>query len=336
MTLVFRHAIACLLWAFVIFLTGCQEEGVRHYTAPKERFLRTSPQEEDIRLLGALAFNGDIGWGFKLMGTGKEIDAHKAEFDEFIHTIRFTDKDSHAIQWKALASWHKLKGDEYTHASFLLGPDTRPLRLTVSRLEGASAKSVLLNVNRWRGQLHLPELPGEDDLKNVCQETEVGGVKVILVDMTGSEAAKSEDALSAPIYVKPEDWQKIPDPKGMRLAVFRIVDGDKSAEVGITRVATLPNGLLRNVNRWRGQLGLEPTTPDRLPKEVQNIQVDGTAATSIDLSGKENSDSASLRLLGVLVERKTQTWTFTLKGPADLVDKQKAVFDAFVQSVRWK
>ena len=48
------------------------------------------------------------------------------------------------------------------------------------------------------------------------------------------------------------------------------------------------------------------------------------------MAGKETR-----RILGVVVPRRGQTWFFKMTGPADLVDKQKPVFEAFLKSVRF-
>ena len=37
----------------------------------------------------------------------------------------------------------------------------------------------------------------------------------------------------------------------------------------------------------------------------------------------------------MILPRGEQTWFFTIKGPADLVEKQKSAFEAFVKSVRF-
>ena len=41
------------------------------------------------------------------------------------------------------------------------------------------------------------------------------------------------------------------------------------------------------------------------------------------------------RILGVVVLRRGQTWFFKMTGPADLVEKQKPAFEAFLKSVRF-
>ncbi|HQU41483.1 MAG TPA: hypothetical protein PK867_01670, partial [Pirellulales bacterium] len=63
-------------------------------------------------------------------------------------------------------------------------------------------------------------------------------------------------------------------------------------------VTTLPRGevdaseyVLNNVNRWRGQLGLESLSPDELQRETTQVEIDGSAATLVDLVGEAKNDA---------------------------------------------
>jgi hypothetical protein len=120
----------------------------------------------------------------------------------------------------------------------------------------------------------------------------------------------------------------------MRWAGFRVVEENQSAEVTIVPLAGSAGGMLANVKRWRGQANLEPISEEQLRKEIQSLEVDGKPAYYADLTGPE-MDGARQRILAVGAEHGEQTWFFKMKGPADLVGKQKAAFEAFVRSVRF-
>ena len=136
-------------------------------------------------------------------------------------------------------------------------------------------------------------------------------------------------------YDKPADWQEdntrrsafAPD------AAFTVRDGNQSARVTVFRQA---GDLLANVNRWRTldlkMPELSPAEVERLPRR-QRIEVDGQAADFVDLL---NADAPNHpRVLGVVLPRRGTIWTFTMKGPAELLEKQKPAFEAFVKSVRF-
>ncbi len=94
-------------------------------------------------------------------------------------------------------------------------------------------------------------------------------------------------------------------------------------------------GLLANVNRWREQLKLKPVTEEELHKEVKVIQVAGESAASVDLLGPESEGPQRQRILGVVLPRGKRTWFFKMTGPAELVEKQKPAFEAFIKSVQF-
>jgi hypothetical protein len=135
-------------------------------------------------------------------------------------------------------------------------------------------------------------------------------------------------------YDKPEGWKEKPDPTGIRLVVFQTGEGENGADAAITALSGPAGGLLANVNRWRTQIHFGEIDEEQLHKDLRQIEVAGTAAAYVDLTGPEFSGRPPQRILGVVLPRGAQTWFFTIKGPADLVEKQKPTFETFVKSVR--
>lgn len=118
-------------------------------------------------------------------------------------------------------------------------------------------------------------------------------------------------------------------------AAFRVTEGGQSAETTGSVLARDGGGLLGNVNRWRGQVKLGELTEDELRKEAQKIEVAGHPAYAVDLMGPESAGPRRERILGVVVSRGHETWFFRMRGPFDLVGKQKAAFETFVKSIRF-
>ena len=77
-------------------------------------------------------------------------------------------------------------------------------------------------------------------------------------------------------YDKPEGWREKADQ--VRDVVFEIADG--AAEVGILALPRDGGGLLRNVNRWRGQIRLPEVDEAQLRKDMSQFEVAGTRAQS--------------------------------------------------------
>jgi len=95
-----------------------------------------------------------------------------------------------------------------------------------------------------------------------------------------------------PEWTLPEGWSRQPG-SGMRFATLVIGD-DPPLELSVTALPRLEGDdaeqLLANINRWRGQLGLPPTTADKLVAESETIPIqDGTAATLVNLVGTTQS-----------------------------------------------
>lgn len=315
-----------------MLVLGCQNDEIRSYRVPKP---------EATRLLAAIIPHGDQTWFFKLVGPASKIDGQKEAFDHFLRSVRFTDNAERPLTWTVPKDWQAGPEGKMRYATFYLGPREHPLELTVIHLPG-EAGSVLANVNRWRGQIGLREIP-ENELRQYCKNIELACGPTTLVDMTNRGAGSAPVVMPGPDilsrraesrpglhYSTPEGWREKPDPKGIRVVVFAIAGG--AVEAGITRAG---GGLLANVNRWRGQLHLQPVDEQQLQKEVRPIEVAGKDARYVDLTGPASPGKPPERILGVILPRGEQAWFFTIKGPADLVEKQKPAFETFVKSVRF-
>jgi hypothetical protein len=201
---------------------------------------------------------------------------------------------------------------------------------------------VFRNLIRWRDQLGLDPIL-ESELGQNTAKIDVAGVPATKFDIKGfhvtrqpmfaarpkgrpAPAAKANAPLT---YEVPEGWQPAPA-GGIRVAAFRVKEGDQAAEVTIIPLAKEAGSVLANVNRWRDELELQPTTEARLADEVRPMTVDGIQAHSVDLTGPK------LRTLAVMLIREENTWFFKMRGPGDLVGKQKTAFEGFVKSVKFK
>jgi hypothetical protein len=241
--------------------------------------------------------------------------------------------------------WRQESGSDLRYATFRLGPKDSSLELTVIPL-GREAGSILANVNRWRQQIGLKPV-SEAELSQVSKQLKIDGISVTWVDMTGSSsgasgrsppfAGRAGGLASRPSlkYSLPDGWKKSSKLAAMSVATLQVTEGGQAAEVTITPLSGRAGGLIENVKRWRGQINLGPAGDEQIRKEVREINVAGGPAQYVDLIGPETDGPRRQRLLGVVAERGEQTWFIKMKGPADLVAKQKAAFEAFVGSVRF-
>jgi hypothetical protein len=137
------------------------------------------------------------------------------------------------------------------------------------------------------------------------------------------------------IWTIPPGWQAVP-PSQFLLAEFSISDANGAkAEVNVAEMGGEGGGLLANVNRWRGQLGLGALGESDLPQLAQSLDVPGGTATVVDFAGTDSKTSAPTRLVGAIVSQNGQTWFYKLMGAAPIVAQQKDAFTKFIQSANY-
>ncbi len=146
-------------------------------------------------------------------------------------------------------------------------------------------------------------------------------------------AAQNDNANS--IWTVPSGWQAMP-PSQFLLAQYLVQDGDARAEVNVSELAGEGGGLLANLNRWRGQLGLPPIAQeDDFSKMVDSVVVPGGQGELVDMTGTNSKTGQPSRLIGVVLPQAGQTWFYKLMGDPKLVAAQKDAFIKFIQSARY-
>jgi hypothetical protein len=101
-------------------------------------------------------------------------------------------------------------------------------------------------------------------------------------------------------------------------------------EVSLSAFPGDTGGLLANVNRWRGQLGLGPIDETQLAQSAQTAAVEGVSVTTVDITG-----SSGQEMLGaVIVPGDGKTWFVKATGTPDAIAKLKPAFGEFARSFR--
>ncbi|MDE3084513.1 MAG: hypothetical protein KGJ37_04730 [Verrucomicrobiota bacterium] len=157
-------------------------------------------------------------------------------------------------------------------------------------------------------------------------------------DAAPPAANLSDAAAGAPgiHWQKPAGWQEQPH-ESIRIGSFLVngTDGAK-ADMSVTTFLGDVGGDLANVNRWRGQLGLQPIDKAALSQAVQVVDASAGRFQFVDLVGEasgENSAKKTTRLLGAWLKQPGRTWFFKLIGDDVLVAAQRENFTAFLKSV---
>lgn len=105
-------------------------------------------------------------------------------------------------------------------------------------------------------------------------------------------------------------------------------DNNTEADLSITAFPGDVGGELANVNRWRGQISLEPITEADLPKTLTRVENNGLHIAIFD------AGAGGQRTLGAMIPFNGATWFFKLTGPDALVVKEKPAFMAFVETIK--
>lgn len=185
------------------------------------------------------------------------------------------------------------------------------------------------------------KMSGEDEFVTSQKEKFLQFLKsVSFVDngsgqMAAAPATPSDNESSPSIWTVPPGWLPV-KPSQFLLAEFSIsgANGAK-AEVNVAELDGEGGGLLANVNRWRGQLGLAVVGDNDLPRLTQSLDVPGGKATLVDFSGMDPKTGATARLVGAVVSLSGQTWFYKLMGDEAIVAQQKDKFTKFIQSANY-
>jgi len=205
-----------------------------------------------------------------------------------------------------------------------------------------SARQRILVAMLTRGTMSwFFKMTGEDTVVTPQRDNFVQFLKSIsFVENAPSQTAaapapQSENQNAGSIWTIPSGWQALP-PSQFLLAEFSISGANgANADVNVAELGGEGGGLLPNVNRWRGQLGLGAAGENDLPRMTQSLVVPGGQATLVDLTGTDSKTGKPTRLVGVIVPQNGRTWFYKLMGNEPVVAEQKDAFIKFIQSANY-
>ena len=339
-----------LVWLQIALPSGCKKaEEIRVYTVPH----RAAPQISLQRMLGAIIPNDKEAWFFKLQGPDEEVAKLEPEFVAFTKSVTIKDKK---VEWKAPEAWKQEDGRQFRVTTYLIpNGKEKPFELAISKLDapdGVNDSYLQANLSRWRGQLSLDPIDAADVAK-VTTKVKFDGGEAWMVNFVG-EASRSgsmgmpgaagpmadrtppatpeekppatAQAGGSDFVITPKGWGP-GKASAMRKASFAVTEGDMKADISVI-VLPATNNLLDNVNRWRGQVGLESVSAAELEKTGKKVEVSGLPGTLVELVGKTET------ILGAMVIKGDSAYFFKLQAPVALAGKETARFEEFVKSAR--
>ena len=351
-------AMLCLL------LAGCQNrDEIKRYTVKKlphskrEAVAEMPPrgamppghgQALNERMLAAIAPQGRTFWIFKLMGSKDAAAEQMEEFLSLVQSLKFSDDETATPEWTLPEGWTERKDVEpgtTRFATLTVKADGEEMSVSVTRLPfppGRPTDGVpLMIVNLWCEQLGLPEkkesdLTAEEQPKGAeVQQLEVAGKQITLVNFLAAEKSAPPTPVATrgqPKWTVPEGWKEVAGNE-FSLAAFAVTEGKMSVKTTVSRAG---GDLLQNLNRWRGQLGLESWSKEEMQKSAKILSVSGSDGTLVDLVGTDAKSKKPSCTIGVIIPRGESAWFFKLTGDVELAQREKANFEAFVQSVKFE
>jgi hypothetical protein len=163
------------------------------------------------------------------------------------------------------------------------------------------------------------------------------------VSITGNSSAQMppgvvpSDVQNAPpvTWVTPPGWTSVP-PSEMRVGSFKVAgEAGQTADVSIVPLPGMAGGDFANVNRWRGQVGLQAASDDELQSSAQNVEAGGRSASLYDIAGQSPASGRPTRILAAIQHRDGTTWFIKMIGDAGLVQQQTSAFIRFLKSLNF-
>ena len=185
-----RGVVAVLVVGLTAFLGCGPRDEIRTYDAKRDP--NEMPQAggpESFRLLGAIIPVGENSYFVKFGGPTELITPHEKAFDEFVASIRMS-ADGKQPTFTPPLGWKEGAARQMRVATFTPPGEKQPDMVVSTPFGG----TLLMNVNRWRGDdAGLPHVT-EADLPKVTTEVMLGTTKAYKVDFKGPGAKKKKMA----------------------------------------------------------------------------------------------------------------------------------------------
>lgn len=209
------------------------------------------------------------------------------------------------------------------------------IRLSHNGNEGSTG-SVLLALYRNEQETWLFPFIGDRDLidsqtKNfesflASTTLRAGKVQIRAKSPTIPPAPSVQDD-HGPTWEIPAHWTKR-KASSMRLASYEVSDGNGSTlDFSVTSFPGDVGGTLANVNRWLGQIGIDPVEEAGLDKYISPIILDEKNAQLVIAEGKTDALFAAILVI------EDRSWFFKITGDRSLANVEKNNFLSFLETV---
>ncbi|TSA36257.1 MAG: hypothetical protein D4R66_01220, partial [Opitutales bacterium] len=131
-----------------------------------------------------------------------------------------------------------------------------------------------------------------------------------------------------PDWQVPAGWQQQAAPQ-FAVAAFAIPGAEGAgAEVSVSHMGGTGGGALLNVNRWRGQIGLPPASPDEIVASALSVKVGSLESQRFVMTSTDGKKSVD----AVMTSKDGATWFFKMNGETAAVEVNAPAFVAFLSA----
>ena len=149
------------------------------------------------------------------------------------------------------------------------------------------------------------------------------------VDAPG-DVGTPEGGGDAEPWLVPDGWERDPQERPMRYATFVIGDAPGGpVEVAVSRFPGDVGGVLASVNRWRGQVGLQPVGEGELDALLTRFGAEEASGYLLRLDGETSTMLAS----GIREQASDRTWFVRVTTTAEAADAVEDEVFGFARSM---
>ena len=123
----------------------------------------------------------------------------------------------------------------------------------------------------------------------------------------------------------PERWTE-KGASGMRMASYSIEGTSIDFYLTSLSMGDVPS----NVNRWRGQVGLEIVAPEVIADSLDTFEVDGHTVAYIEIYNEDGGRG----IIAAIVDLSPNYWYFTAKGTVDELKANAGDIRSFIESMK--
>lgn len=153
------------------------------------------------------------------------------------------------------------------------------------------------------------------------------GAEALLAGGAGANPGAPDRAAARGVsWSVPSGWKEVPTTQQMRLATFDA----GGVEVAVSAFPGAVGGTLANVNRWRGQIGLDAIDEAALGELLVTSREGPTDVSLLAMEGKD----AKVMLGAIIVPGDGQTWFVKATTEAAKANALRGSFGAFARSFR--